>query len=233
MIKGIIFDFGGTLDTGGDHWFNVFYDCSRDLGYSFYSEDFRKAYVFAERNFKPSEKIKTFGDVLGYKLALQAHFLTENGFLDPQEKDVYVFRMCNYALAIVSKHINSVRPMLDRLYIHYRLAVVSNFYGCLKEVLRQFDLLKYFETVIDSAVVGIRKPDPRIFEQAIGKLRLSPETIAVVGDSLDKDIIPAASLGCKVVWLKKRGWNDADAHTTEVPAGTVIINRLNELPEKL
>ena len=55
-------------------------------------------------------------------------------------------------------------------------------------------------------MVGIRKPDPRIFALGVDALGLKPQEVLVVGDSYKKDILPAESLGCRVAWLKGKGW---------------------------
>ena len=76
-----------------------------------------------------------------------------------------------------------------------------------------------------SAVVGIRKPDPRIFRLGVDALGLPPKEILVVGDSLKKDILPAESIGCRTAWLKGKGWSaeeDAATHPS-------MIRKLNEI----
>ncbi len=55
-------------------------------------------------------------------------------------------------------------------------------------------------------MVGIRKPDPRIFSLGVEALGLAPEEVLVIGDSLSKDIKPAQSIGCPTVWIKGRQW---------------------------
>jgi putative hydrolase of the HAD superfamily len=84
---------------------------------------------------------------------------------------------------------------------------VSNFYGNIHTVLREFNIDGFFAEVIESAEVGIRKPDPRIWQMGIQALQrlsptpLSPQDITIVGDSLEKDINPAKSLGCNTILI--------------------------------
>jgi putative hydrolase of the HAD superfamily len=82
--------------------------------------------------------------------------------------------------------------------------LVSNFYGNLSTVLHEFGFDGCFVQVIESAVVGIRKPDFRIFQLGIDALGMSPEEIVVVGDSLENDILPARELGCRAIWFNKQ-----------------------------
>lgn len=86
-------------------------------------------------------------------------------------------------------------------------------------------LRRYFKTIIESAVVGVRKPDPRIFALGVEALSLKPEEVLVIGDSYKKDILPAESIGCHVAWLKGKGWT-ADEDAITHPA---IISRLSEV----
>ena len=121
------------------------------------------------------------------------------------------------------------RPTLELLYNKYPMVLVSNFYGNVETVLADFDLRKYFKSIVESAVVGVRKPDPRIFSLGVEALGLQPENVLVVGDSYAKDIVPAESIGCKVAWLKGKGWTDKD----DAVLHACIIKNLNEIPESL
>ena len=93
------------------------------------------------------------------------------------------------------------------------MALVSNFYGNVETVLDEMQLRDFFCDVIESAQVGIRKPDPRLYALGVEALRknvlpqhLDESEILVVGDSISKDILPAKSLGCKTAWFKGEGW---------------------------
>ena len=59
--------------------------------------------------------------------------------------------------------------------------------------------------------------------------KLAPEEVLVVGDSLRKDIEPAESLGCQVLWLKGKGWTDDEDRQTHPHT----ITRVTEVTEWL
>ena len=111
------------------------------------------------------------------------------------------------------------------------MVLVSNFYGNMPVVLHEFGFDGLFVKVVESAVVGIRKPDPRIFLLGVDALGLKPEEVTVVGDSLDKDIIPAHEAGCQTVWFRGEGWTPAP-HNGDCPY-CEIIDSLDELLEKI
>ena len=89
--------------------------------------------------------------------------------------------------------------VLRQLHERYPIAIVSNFYGNLPTVLREFGFDGLYDHLIESAVVGVRKPDPAIFTMGVEALGMQPEEVMVVGDSLEKDILPAREAGCQTV----------------------------------
>ena len=88
------------------------------------------------------------------------------------------------------------------------MVLVSNFYGNISVVLHEFGFDGMFEKIIESAVVGIRKPDPRIYMLGVETLQMKPEEVVVIGDSFKKDIIPAKKIGCTAIWIKGETWTD-------------------------
>lgn len=168
----------------------------------------------------------TFREVLQKKLAIELDYGVTHGFLsdntDTRNRIALIAEKC-YATA--RDHIDGIRPLLKKLHNDYRLALVSNFYGNLSTVLDDFDLKNCFDTVIESACVGIRKPSPAIFSLALDTLQLSPAEAIVVGDSYKNDIAPALSLGITPVWLKGRGWNDKD----DLNSAPYIISDFHDL----
>jgi putative hydrolase of the HAD superfamily len=97
------------------------------------------------------------------------------------------------------EHSREVMAALDG---RFKLGVVSNFYGNLDRVLADARLERYFAAVVDSSRVGIFKPEPGIYQDALKKMRAAPAETAMVGDSLTKDCAPAKALGMRTVWLR-------------------------------
>lgn len=211
-VKGIIFDYGGTLDSRGIHWSEVIWDGYVDAGLDRFiaKEQYRDAYVEAERELARVRHIMPNDDFLALmrkKIAIQFKALRNQGVaLSDSTADaiaVYCDRRARHC-------IEEARPTLDALAQRFPMMLVSNFYGNIDSVLRAYDIRQYFKGIIESSVVGIRKPNPTLFRLAVDALELPPEQVLVVGDSLHKDIKPAEALGCRVLWLKGKGWNPAD-----------------------
>ena len=224
MTAGLIFDYGGTLDTGGNHWGQVFWHAYERHQVPVTEAQFREAYVHTERTLGRNPIIRpvfTFRQTLETKLRLQLEYLEGNS-----EKYGQVLLDDLYERTKVeTAHSCRVLEILKGRGLP--MALVSNFYGNMPVVLREFGFDGLFLHVIESAVVGIRKPDPRIFLLGVEALGLKPEEVTVVGDSLDKDIIPAHRAGCQTVWLKGEGWT---SHKGDCPF-CETIDSLDELLE--
>lgn len=212
-VKGLIFDYGGTLDTGGNHWSEVIWAAWQNAHIAVGKGEFREAYVFAERELAREQHIlpaHDFHDLLLIKMKIELQWLSEHGLLSPdaiEEKSQEIARYCYDA---AKGHIEKSRPVLEALAEKYPIVLVSNFYGNIETVLDDFGIRQYFRAIIESAVMGIRKPDPRIFEHGVKALGLLPEETLVIGDSYRKDILPAESIGCQAIWLKGKGWTDEE-----------------------
>ena len=85
------------------------------------------------------------------------------------------------------------------------MAVVSNSDGRVDQILQELDLRKYFELVIDSFVVGVEKPDARIFEIALKQLIWDPEVTIYIGDIFYIDIWGANQAGLGAIHLDRMG----------------------------
>lgn len=228
-VKGIIFDYGGTIDTRGDHWSHVIEAGWKHAGINADIETFRTCYVHAERELARVRHIlpgDNFHQLLLKKMRIELQKYAELGGIDASLIEQKATEIAQYCYDYARTCVNEARPVLEKLAESYPLQLVSNFYGNVDEVLRDFDIRKYFNGVIESAVVGVRKPDARIFMLGCVALGLRPEEVLVVGDSLKKDILPARSLGCQTAWIKGRGWTaDEDAATdpAQIPALTALL----------
>ena len=243
-IKGMIFDYGGTLDTAGCHWGKMLWHAFERQQIPVTEQQFRDAYVFAERTLGRNPIIKpddTFHRTLSTKIRLEMEHLCTQGAWDASEDD---FKKKHQAVlddlyGEVQRITAHSAEVLTELHKRFPMVLVSNFYGNIACVLREFGLEKYFLDIVESAVVGIRKPDPKIFTLGVESLNshlsspnsqhptpISPSEILVVGDSFYKDIVPAQKAGCKTAWFKGEGWTN-ETYDETIP--DLIINDLKEL----
>ena len=217
-VKGVIFDYGGTLDTNGRHWSEVLWDAYVRVGVPVEKNSFRDAYVHGERTLALNPLIQphhTFYDVLHIKVGIELDYLVRQAQLPADapcaEWAETIARECYEG---VKNLLQSVRKVVEMLYMKHKLVLVSNFYGNIATVLNDFGLLRYFEDIVESSVVGVRKPDPRIYALGVEAMGYRPEEIVVVGDSFSKDMVPARQVGCQTVWLRGQGWGNEKVDET-------------------
>ncbi|HEY6407882.1 MAG TPA: HAD family hydrolase, partial [Ktedonobacteraceae bacterium] len=91
---------------------------------------------------------------------------------------------------------------LDQLRSQYHMAVVSDAQSAYAvPELHAMGLLHYFNPIIVSGDYGYRKPDPRLFQQALDALRLRPEQALFLGNDLYHDIFGAQQVGMKAIFV--------------------------------
>lgn len=230
-VKGILFDYGGTIDSNGMHWAEVIWMAYEALKVPVSKAVFRDAYVHGERTLGKNPIVKphhTFLDMLRLKSDLQIQWLKENGYLSAEAITPELpEQLADWCYEYARKAIDSARPILEQLAERYPLILVSNFYGNIESVLKDFGLDHLFGAIVESAVVGIRKPDPAIFRLGVDKLGFPADEIVVVGDSYDKDIVPATRIGCQTIWLKSIGWSAYKGNET----ADIVLSDFTEIKQ--
>lgn len=220
-MTGILFDFGGTIDTNGVHWSEKFWEYYQRHNVAIGKSDYERAFVAAESELAdiPVLKQATFYETLRKQLKLQFKFLK----LDAKHESVQL--ILDECYQDVDTTIRQAKGLIEKLAQKYRLGIVSNFYGNLEAVCQEFDIYRYFTAFVDSVVVGLRKPDPEIWSLALRKLDVKPEHSWVVGDSYDRDIVPAKLLGCQTILLKGKSWKSPAA----TDAADYTVNKFEEI----
>ncbi len=232
QIKALLFDYGGTLDTGACHWSYVLEDGYRHADIHLPEADFRTAYVFAERALAKNPVVQphfTFKRLLEEKVRLEFESLAQQDVLDfasDEERNKAIESVATYCDDFAFNHVKQSRHTLEALHRKYKLIMVSNFYGNLPTILRTYSIDHLFDAVVESAVVGVRKPNPDIWALGVEKASCEPCETVAIGDSFSKDIQPARSIGCQTVWFKGREWEEKEYDET-LP--THIISSLEEL----
>ena len=115
--------------------------------------------------------------------------------------------------------------ILEYLKPHYKLHIITNGF---KEVqnrkLNGANIRHYFRHIIHSETVGVKKPNPRIFEYALKKASVKPQHTVMIGDSLEADILGAKNVGMKTIHLNRH--NEQHRHG-------IIIDHLSEIKQYL
>ena len=90
--------------------------------------------------------------------------------------------------------------ILDYLNPNYNLHIITNGF---KEVqfgkLEKANIHGYFDTVTNSEMVGVKKPNPIIFNHALNLAKASAEESVMIGDNYEADILGALNIGLDAI----------------------------------
>jgi putative hydrolase of the HAD superfamily len=121
---------------------------------------------------------------------------------------------------------DDVRPGLEELAGRgITLGVVSNFEPWLADILALRAVDHLFATVVISGVLGVAKPDPRIFEAALAEAGADPAATVHVGDQPANDVVAARAVGITPVLIDRfaRYPEPDDTHRVEDLTGLVKL----------
>ena len=109
-----------------------------------------------------------------------------------------------------------------------RAAVISNSNGSVRAILTELSLATHLDFVLDSAELGVEKPDPRIFRIALERAGVAAEDAVYVGDLYSVDVLGARSVGMEGILLDPGGcWGERDCPQAPglLAAGDLAIRR--------
>jgi HAD superfamily hydrolase (TIGR01662 family) len=243
-INGVIFDLGSTLIEFRGEWSDVLARQSSDLiahlrdrGIDLNFDLFTVRYQTLINQFYTRGQQDWIEYTAEYTLR---YALIEFGYTDLPDE------LISSALAAAFAYGEKLwRPFLDvyrtldKLKARgYRLAIVSNARDAanVERLIDNAQLRPWFDPIVISAKVGVRKPNPRIFKIVLDQWRLPPGQVVMVGDMLGADVLGAHNAGLRAVWVTmqaERSANDAHADTIVPDATIASLSELSGVLEKL
>ena len=236
-VETLLFDFGGTLDADGVAWKERFYALYRAEGLNIAADAFAAAFHAADDALigamPPSTGLVETVRLLAANVETElARRLPESGSgetgmrrLDGARGGRVGERFLAEMYAAFARN----RPVLAALGEHYKLGIVSNFYGNLEAVCRSSGLAPLFAVMTDSHCVGAEKPDPAIFHAALETLRAAPATTVFVGDSLHRDLEGARRTGMRFIWIAPQDVQAAEARKVGTASIFAAVSELREV----
>ena len=243
-IKGVIFDLGGTLmyfdrEEGGEwgevrarsaaHLLAFLRAEGLELGTEAFSQELHRqrerAYEIARATrveYPAQRSLKETLAELGYP-NLDGHLLAEG---------VKVLFRYEETLWRAFPDALSTLEALQRA--GYRLGLISNASddALIHRLVRALGLEPYLHPALNSAGVGIRKPDPRIFQLVLEEWGLEPRDVVMVGDTLEADILGAQLAGLRAILaLMDENPANGELRSRVIPEAT--IETLAQLPSLL
>jgi FMN phosphatase YigB (HAD superfamily) len=215
--RAVLFDFGGTLDAPGVPWKERMLRLYRDEGVAVTAEAFDPVFYRADDalvgaipvTLSLEDTVRRLVDGIDAALGTSG------------DGPRVAKRFLDASVATIERH----TPVLAALGRRCPLGIVSNFYGNLATVCADVGLASLFEVIVDSARVGVTKPDARIFRHALDALGVPPAATVFVGDSLPRDMGGARELGMPHVWVIEPSAPAASACCPHDP----VIRSLEEL----
>jgi len=117
---------------------------------------------------------------------------------------------------------------LDRLRASgVKVAVISNSEGMLARLFEQLELLSHVDRVVDSSIVGVEKPDPRIFSFALEAFGISKGRALHLGDTVATDVAGARAAGIRTALI------DPFAHYTNLHADVPRVESVEEVVDAI
>ncbi len=121
-------------------------------------------------------------------------------------------------------------PILERLKaLDVPLGIVSNYGMHLLNLLPKLGIFDYFEFIIVSAIVGITKPHPKIFQIAIEEAGVPADQILYIGDNVVDDVEGANNVGIDAVLINRPG---REPSTAPLMVDTLLEIEALVFPEK-
>lgn len=91
--------------------------------------------------------------------------------------------------------------ILDYLYPNYKMHVITNGFSEVQlKKIENSGLFKYFNKIITSEDVGVKKPNPKIFQYALKQANAHPRESIMIGDNWEADIMGAKNVGLDVIF---------------------------------
>lgn len=227
MIKAVFFDIGSTLITSSPGIDGVFHEKARGRGHSIELErvsahmnlvdEFYEAEYLRDGDFwcSPEGSQEIYLEMYRYL----AHLCELSSDAEGIARQVHEA----YMTAPYWRIYDDVIPCLKELKKQrLRLAVVSNWSSSLRGLLRDLNLMPYFDEILASADVGYRKPNPMIFSLALERMGLTAAEVIHVGDRPDADGEGARAAKIKPIIIDRKG--------CEAKSGYQCIDSLKNLP---
>lgn len=204
-VRGLAFDLGGTLDADGGSWASRFRGHWRALGIEAQGAAADAALEAGERAVldHPGAAGLALEPMVALHIEAQLACL---GLDDRTLRDALVQGFAGET----ERTLCARRPLLAALAERLPLAVVSNGCGNTRVLVEEAGLGDLFRVVVDSSDVGVWKPDPGILEPVLRGLAVPADSLAVVGDRVDRDADAARAAGMRAVWVTGGGEPAAD-----------------------
>ena len=101
--------------------------------------------------------------------------------------------------------------ILNYLKDKYELHIITNgFEEAQERKMHNANIKSYFKTITNSEMVGVKKPNPKIFNFALDSAKANSTESVMIGDSLEADIEGAHNIGMETIYFDYRNLNNSN-----------------------
>ncbi len=238
-FKVIFFDLGSTLIYSKDPWPPIYAQADQALEQTLEQAGIRLEVTtyFNEYATFLDSYYSNRGASLVEKttFSLLNDLLEQNGYKDVHPSVVRKALDAMYSITQQNWYLETdAIPTLNALREKgYCLGMISNTSddNNVQQLVDRFHLRPYFDTILTSAGCGFRKPDERIFQLGLASFGFPPEQTAMVGDTLEADILGANQLGMYSIWITRRVELPSEDELPIQPQA--VITALDQIPALL
>ena len=135
--------------------------------------------------------------------------------------EVYIDNLSNYNTLF-----EGAIEILDYLFKKYQLHIITNgFEEVQLKKIKKSEIAHFFDKVITSESVGVKKPNPKIFNYALNAVDTIPEMSMMIGDNLEADIMGAQKVGLQTIFF--------NIHNIPFNNATIHVNNLLQIKQYL
>lgn len=235
-IKAVIFDFIGTLTNMREYSLEAsemkLYRAIKNSDINVDAGRFIEAYNQAQEKYRAIryQKLVEVTNAVWVSEALSS-LGYETTPEDPRIKAAVNVFFEDYLNSLVLRPCSN--KFLKNLSNRYKMGLISNFtYSpVIYAGLRKLEIGKFFNTIQVSEAIGWRKPHPKIFNQALSRLRVSAHETIYVGDNPLEDIRGAQAVGMKTIFVSSQ-FNSLESLLESQQEPDLIVESICELYRK-
>lgn len=193
MIQAVCFDLDGTLIHFKHDYSAYVRRFAQRLGLHHHLQQFAQQYPIELTKEQP----QNFSDVIARTITALELPLPE-----------HLLEFCQEAVVAYAEGVELLPNALATLeyFSHLPLALITNGPADMQRAaVAKVGIASYFKTVVVSADadVGVRKPNPKIFQIACERLGVEPKNVLMIGDNLEADVCGAEAFGMQALWVKQ------------------------------
>ena len=241
MIHGAIFDLGSTLIHFDGDWNAVLQESRAVFATYLIEEGFDVEYDLFVQRFKEtidSEFKQRQVDNIERPLSnIARDVLAEFGYADISNEALTTGLVQMYAISEAHWHLDpaAIEVLTNLADAGLNLGLISNAAdeANVQRLINKANIRAFFDPIIISAGVGIRKPDRRVFDMVLEDWTMPSHEVVMIGDSLKADILGAQLAGMHQIWINHKGAPPPNPRNSEAITPEVEADRLQDIPASI